>query len=127
MGKNRLVRFRHRFYFCLARPIGFVLGLRYGFRYKMAKLDKKQAYFVMANHQSLLDPALLCMSFRRPLYIVANDSLFNDSLGSRALQHCFAPIEKRKAVADVSCIRTCARVAREGGSVAIFPEGSTLR
>ena len=118
------VRKRHRVYFFLLRFVGFAMSLMYGCRYRIFRLKRGQNYFILANHQTLLDPAFLAMSFRAPVYFVAGETLFNDSLPSRLLRHCFAPIKKRKGEADVSCIRTMVRVAREGGNVALFPEGN---
>ena len=121
---QRHVRFRHRVYFCLLRFVGVIMGWMYGCKYHIFKAKKGQNYFILANHQTLLDPAFLCMSFRAPVYLVAGETLFNDSLASRLLRHCFAPIKKKKGTADVACIRSMVRVAREGGNVAIFPEGN---
>ncbi len=121
---QRHVRTRHKVYFFCARIVGVVMSLMYGFRYRIFHGKRGQNYFILSNHQTLLDPPLLAMSFRAPVYIVAGETLFNDSIPSRMLRHCFAPIKKRKGEADVGCIRSMVRVAREGGNVAIFPEGN---
>lgn len=118
------VRRRHRVYFAMLRFVGFAMSLMYGCKYRIFHLKHGQNYFILSNHQTLLDPAFLAMSFRAPVYFVAGETLFNDSLGSRLLRHCFAPIKKRKGEADVACIRSMVRVAREGGNVALFPEGN---
>ncbi len=118
------VRARHRFYFSALRFVGVIIAWIYGCRYRIFRGKKKQNYFILSNHQTLLDPALLAMSFRFPVYFVAGETLFNDTLPSRLLRHCFAPIKKKKGTADVACIRSMVRVAREGGSVALFPEGN---
>lgn len=115
---------RHKFYFRVFRFVGTVMGWMYGFRKKIFRGAPGQNYFILANHQTLLDPPLLAMSFRAPVYIVAGETLFNNSIPSRLLRHFFAPIKKRKGEADVACIRSMVRVAREGGNVAIFPEGN---
>ncbi len=118
------VRARHRFYFCFLRFVGVIIGWIYGCRYQIFRGKRGQNYFILANHQTLLDPAILAMSFRAPVYFVAGETLFNDSIPSRLLRHCFAPIKKRKGEADVASIRSMVRVAREGGNVALFPEGN---
>ena len=115
---------RHRFYFRVLRFVGTVMGWMYGCKYEIFRAKRGQNYFILANHQTLLDPAFLAMSFRAPVYFVAGETLFNDSLPSRLLRHCFAPIKKRKGEADVASIRSMVRVAREGGNVALFPEGN---
>lgn len=118
------VRARHKFYFCVLRFVGVVMGWMYGCRYQIFRGKRGQNYFIMANHQTLLDPAFLAMSFRAPVYFVAGETLFNDSIPSRLLRHFFAPIKKRKGEADVASVRAMVRVAREGGNVALFPEGN---
>ena len=120
----RHVRTRHKVYFFCARIVGVVMSLMWGFHNRIFRVKKGQNYFILANHQTLLDPPLLAMSFRAPVYLVAGETLFNDSIPSRLLRHCFAPIKKRKGEADVACIRSMVRVAREGGNVALFPEGN---
>ena len=115
---------RHRFYFRVLRFVGTVMGWMYGCKYEIFRGKRGQNYFILANHQTLLDPAFLAMSFRAPVYFVAGETLFNDSFPSRFLRHCFAPIKKRKGEADVASIRSMVRVAREGGNVALFPEGN---
>lgn len=121
---QRHVRPRHRFYFCVLRFVGWIVSLMYGCHYHIFRGKKKQNYFILANHQTLLDPAILAMSFRAPVYFVAGETLFNNTLPSRLLRHFFAPIKKRKGTADIACIRAMVRVAREGGNVALFPEGN---
>ena len=118
------VLLRHKFYFRALRFVGAIMGWMYGFKKKIFRGAPGQNYFILANHQTLLDPAFLAMSFRAPVYIVAGETIFNNSIPSRLLRHCFAPIKKRKGEADVACIRSMVRVAREGGNVAIFPEGN---
>ncbi len=121
---QRLVCLRHRVSFFLARCVGFVMSFMYGCRYRVFRGRRGQNYFILSNHQTLLDPPLLAMSFRMPVYFVAGETLFNDSIPSRLLRYLFAPIKKMKGTADVACIRSMVRVAREGGTVAIFPEGN---
>ncbi len=123
-NRKRHVRFRHRVYFFFGRAIGWVLSRVYGFRYRIFRVARGRNYLIISNHQTLLDPPFLAMSFRAPVYFVAGETLFNDGIPSRLLRHCFAPIKKRKGEADAACIRSMVRVAREGGNVAIFPEGN---
>ncbi|MBR5900206.1 MAG: 1-acyl-sn-glycerol-3-phosphate acyltransferase [Clostridia bacterium] len=118
------VKLRHKFYFWALRPVGIVFNLMFGFRCKPIKFKKGEHYLILSNHQTVLDPAFLCMQFKAPLYIMASDTLFNTSIASRLLQYCFAPIKKKKATVDINCIKTCAGVAKDGGNIAIFPEGN---
>ena len=122
--KKSHVRKRHRFWFFVLRPVGWAIALVYGFRYKVFRIKKGENYLILANHQTLLDPALLCISFNAPIYLMATDTILRNNIPSRLLRYCFAPIAKKKGAVDVSSIMNCMRVARAGGNVAIFPEGN---
>lgn len=123
-NKNKYTKFRHRFLFPIAKFIIFFFAKSYHFKYKKFKIKKNEQYFILSNHQTLFDPVFLLLSFNKPLYIVAGDSLFNKSLGSKLIRYISAPIKKSKSLSDVSCIRNCLKVSKEGGSILIFPEGN---
>lgn len=121
---KKYVRFRHRFYFALLRPVVRLLARRYHFKTRKAKLDKKQNYLILSNHQSFLDPAFLALTIHRPIYFVASDALWVKKWYIRLLFYVFGPIKMRKGTADFACMRTLCAVAKEGGTVALFPEGN---
>lgn len=121
---KKYVKLRHRFFFALARPIARILARKLYFKTKAVKLDKKQNYFILSNHQSYLDPALMALTIKRPIYFLASDALYSEKWYLRLLFYCFGPIKKRKGFADVGCIRRMCKIAREGGTVAVFPEGN---
>ncbi len=123
--KKKHVKRRHSVIFALARAlVAPFLARRYGYKKTVYPSSKNKQFLILSNHQTLLDPALLAMNFKSAIYFIASDTLWNGSFVSKLLMFCFAPIKKRKAMADVSCIRTCLRVAKEGGTIAIFPEGN---
>ncbi len=124
MRKKNIVKKRHTAYFKLAKPIAKYFSITHGFKAEKFKMKKGKGYLIMSNHQTMLDPALMALSFNRPLYIVASDHIFNKSIPSRAMQHCFGPIKKKKATADISFIVDCVSVAKSGGNVLIYPEGN---
>ena len=121
---KKYVKFRHRFYFTALRPIAQLLACRYHFKTKKETLDKEQNYLILSNHQSFLDPAFVAISLRRPIYFVASDALWSRKWYIRLLLYAFGPIPIRKGTVDVSCIRTLHSVVKEGGTVAVFPEGN---
>ena len=108
----------------MVRPIARILARKFYFKTKAVKLPKKQNYLILSNHQSYLDPVFLALTIKRPIYFVTSDALRSQKWYMRLLFYCFAPIPKRKGFADVTCIRTMREVAKEGGTVAIFPEGN---
>ncbi len=121
---QKYVKLRHRFYFSVLRPVAQLLACRYRFKTKKEKLDKKQNYLILSNHQSFLDPAFVGISIRRPIYFVASDALWSNKWYIRLLLYAFGPIRIRKGTVDISCIRAMYSVVKEGGTVAIFPEGN---
>lgn len=122
--EKKYTKKRHKLTFKLARPIAAALGRKYGLKYKKFPLEKGQSYFILGNHQTALDPVFVCLVFDAPVYIVASDTLFNKSIPSRMLRYCFSPVKKKKGAADFACIRNCAKISKEGGNVALFPEGN---
>lgn len=79
---------------------------------------------VMCNHTTTLDPFFLSLSFKRPVYFFASDDLFNIRFVSPIIKHLVAPIPKSKSLSDMQAVRDCLRILKEGGIVAVFPEGN---
>ena len=100
----------------------FYFRLRYNFKALSSGL-KKGAYLIISNHQTTMDPFLLSLSFRFPVYFVASDDLFNLKI-SPLIKYLVAPIPKSKSLRDVAAMMGVFRVIREGGAVGIFPEGN---
>ncbi len=123
MKKQRVLP-RHKFYFKFFRFVGFFASKLYHVKYEKFKIKKNEKYLIISNHQTGIDPIFLAMSFNKPIYFMATDTLFNDSFVSKFVQHCFGPIKKRKAISDLACIRDCVKITKEDGNIAIFVEGN---
>lgn len=122
---KKYVKFRHRFFFAAARPIVRIfITHKFNFKTKAVKVDKKQNYLILSNHQGFLDPAFMALTIKRPIYFVSTDVLYSQKWYLRLLFYCFGPIKKRKGFTDIACIRTMCAIAKEGGTVAVFPEGN---
>ena len=85
--------------------------------------DRGQA-LILFNHQTALDQFLVGLCFRQPVYYVASEDLFSIGLPARIMQYLVAPIPIKKQATDIRAVKTCLRVAREGGTIAIAPEGN---
>ena len=120
------VRFRHVVYNKLLRgPVRLFGALRFHYHSKgIYKIKKDENVIVLANHQTDFDPLWVTIGFNRPLYFVATDTLFSSKVGGGFLKHVFAPIPKKKGDIDPSCVKGIIKTIKEGGSVAIFPEGN---
>ncbi|MDE7087306.1 MAG: 1-acyl-sn-glycerol-3-phosphate acyltransferase [Clostridia bacterium] len=121
--KSTWTKRRHARVFAFLRPVMRLhFRLRYNFKAQPSGLGKG-AYLIVSNHQTTMDPFLLSLSFRFPVYFVASDDLFNLKV-SPLIKYLVAPIPKSKSLCDVSAMMGVLRVIKEGGAVGIFPEGN---
>ncbi|MDE6597614.1 MAG: 1-acyl-sn-glycerol-3-phosphate acyltransferase [Clostridia bacterium] len=121
--KSTWTKRRHARVFAFLRPVmRLYFRLRYNFKAQPGGL-KKGAYLIISNHQTTMDPFLLSLSFRFPVYFVASDDLFNLKI-SPLIKYLVAPIPKSKSLHDVAAMMGVFRVIKEGGAVGIFPEGN---
>ena len=105
-----------------AFPIWALTHLRYPVKIEKAP-DDSQA-LILFNHQTALDQFLVGLAFPQPVYYVASEDLFSIGLLARAMEYLVAPIPIKKQATDIRAVKTCLRVAKEGGSIAIAPEGN---
>ena len=103
-------------------PVWLLTHLRYPVKIEKAP-DDSQA-LVLFNHQTALDQFLVSLAFRQPVYYVASEDLFSIGPLARIMEHAVAPIPIKKQATDIRAVKTCLRVAREGGTIAIAPEGN---
>ena len=119
------LRFRHRVVRNLAclilKPYSY---LKYGVRVEKFKGQEKRPYLVLANHQTPFDQFFIGMAFKGPIYYMATEDIFSLGFVSSLLRYLVAPIPIQKQASDVKAVMTCMRVAREGGTIAICPEGN---
>ena len=123
--KKKWMRFRHR----VVRNVAFlILGpysfFKYGVRVKRFRKQGKRSYLVLFNHQTAFDQFFVGMAFRGPIYYLASEDIFSKGFVSSLLRYLVAPIPIKKQTTDVKAIMNCLRVSREGGTIAIAPEGN---
>ncbi len=124
-AQKRWVKKRHAVIFAILQPIFYVFfKLRYNFTVKNEESITPKPCLIMSNHLTTLDPFMLSKSFRRPLYFITSDDLFTIPVLSRLIRFLVAPIPKSKSKSDLNTIRFTLKVLKEGGSVAVFPEGN---
>ena len=124
-SKKKWIRFRHKVVTEGARWFLY-LYIKYKYRIKIDKFKEqgKRAYLVLLNHQTTFDQFFVGMSFRGPVYYVATEDIFSLGWVSSLIRYIVAPIPIRKQTTDVQAVMTCLRVAREGGTIAMAPEGN---
>ena len=117
------VKRRHRVVFWLLRfPFRVFFKLKYHFFSVKYKLEKKP-YLILSNHLTTLDPFMLALSFKRPIYYMTSADLFSSKYKG-IIEWLVAPIPKNKSVKDIGAIKGCLRVLKEQGTICVFPEGN---
>ena len=114
---------RHTFFkkltFLLSYPIA-----KCKYHIKVDKYKDKRQCLILANHQTDWDQFFIGMAFRQPLYYLVSEDLFSGGLLSRIWQWAIGPIPIKKSTGDIRAVMNCMKVAKEGGTIAIFPEGN---
>src|SRR3954464_509984 len=79
-----------------------------------------------ANHRSFLDPFVIGVCLRRPIYFVAKKELFDNPLQGWFL-NCLVAFPVRRGESDEDSVRTALELLERGQAVVIFPEGTRIR
>lgn len=116
---------RHRVVCAMLRPfVGLYCRVKYGIRPEPFRGREGQAYLILLNHQTPFDQFFVGLSFPDPVYYLATEDIFSLGWVSALIRWLVAPIPIRKQTTDISAVMTCLRVAREGGTIAMAPEGN---
>lgn len=122
---KKWLKFRHRIVRNIAYVIlkPFAVGM-YGIKVEKFKEQGNRPYLVLYNHQTAFDQFFVGMAFRGPVYYVASEDLFSNGFVSSLIRWLVAPIPIKKQTTDVAAVINCIKVAKEGGTIAIAPEGN---
>ena len=124
-ANKKWMRFRHRVVRNLAcavmKPYSY---LKYGVRIERFREQGDRSYLVLYNHQTAFDQFFVGMAFKGPIYYLASEDLFSKGWVSSLIRYLVAPIPIKKQTTDIKAILNCMRVAKEGGTIAIAPEGN---
>ncbi|MBR5273299.1 MAG: 1-acyl-sn-glycerol-3-phosphate acyltransferase [Clostridia bacterium] len=125
-NQKKWTKFRHRIIRNLAFPIFHIYSkLKYGIKVEKFREQKKGTpYLILFNHQTAFDQFFVGMAFKGPVYYLATEDLFSNGFVSSLLRYAVAPIPIKKQATDITAIKNCIRVAKEGGTIAIAPEGN---
>lgn len=122
---KKWIKFRHKVVRnILFGTLGVYSRLRYRIKIEKFKEQGDRQYLVLFNHQTAFDQFFVGMSFRRPVYYMASEDLFSNGFVSSIIRYLVAPIPIKKQSTDVHAVINAMRVAREGGTIAIAPEGN---
>lgn len=123
--KKKWIKYRHR----IVRNIAYAVLYPYSkWKYKITvdkfKQQGDRAYLILMNHQTPFDQFFVGMSFRGSVYYLATEDIFSKGFISSLIRWLVAPIPIKKQTTDVTAVMNCIRVAKEGGTIAIAPEGN---
>lgn len=100
-----------------------VSRIRYGIRVERRQ-DETQ-YLIMMNHQTPFDQFFVTMALpRQMVYYVGTEDLFSNGFISNVIRFAIRPIPFKKSTSDFRAVKDCIRVAREGYSILLSPEGN---
>ena len=123
--KKKWIRFRHKVITEIVRVVLTpYIYLTYGIQIKKFKEQGKRNYLVLLNHQTPFDQFFVGIAFKGPVYYVATEDIFSLGWISDVIRWIIAPIPIRKQTTDINAVMNCIRVAREGGTIAMAPEGN---
>ncbi len=97
---------------------------KYNVKIKKFESEDKRPLLILYNHQTAYDQFFVGAAFKRPVYYVASEDIFSMGFLSRLIKFLVAPIPIKKQTTDARAVINCIRVAKEGGTIAIAPEGN---
>ena len=123
--RQKWVKLRHRIISSLAslvlRPY---ITLKYHVKIERFKEQNGRQYCIVMNHQTAFDQFFVGLSFKGPIYYLASEDLFSKGWVSAIIRYVVAPIPIKKQSTDITAVMNCMRVVKEGGTIAIAPEGN---
>jgi len=123
--KKKWVLPRHKVVkFFLRLPVALISRWRYRVKLPRFKAQKGRQFLILMNHQTPFDQFFVSATFKMPIYFVGTEDIFSLGFLSKALKFLVAPIPIKKQTADMAAVMNCLRVAREGGTIAMAPEGN---
>ena len=125
MKKNKWIKKRHKVIRILAGSILYpYVTKKYNVEIIRHKEETPRQYLVLYNHQTAFDQFFVGYALKQPVYYLASEDLFSKGFISTLLRYAVAPIPIKKQTVDISAVKNCILVAKEGGTIAIAPEGN---
>ncbi|MBQ8748625.1 MAG: 1-acyl-sn-glycerol-3-phosphate acyltransferase [Oscillospiraceae bacterium] len=123
--RKKWTKYRHRVVRNIAYGVLYPYSKwKYGITVERFKEQGDSAYLILLNHQTPFDQFFVGMSFKGAVYYLASEDLFSNGWISSVIRWLVAPIPIKKQTMDIGAVMNCIRVAKEGGTIAIAPEGN---
>lgn len=100
------------------------MKLKYHITIEHFKNPEKRNYLILCNHQTPMDELFVSLAFPKHVYYIATEDIFSNGFISKLLTWSVAPIPFKKTSADLNALKISARVAKEGGTICLYPEGN---
>ncbi len=124
-NSKKWIKFRHKVITAIAYVVLYPIAkLKYNIKIEKFGGDRKRAYLILLNHQTPFDQFFVGMTFKKAIYYLATEDIFSNGFVSDLIRWAVNPIPIRKQTTDVAAVMNCLRVAKEGGSICIAPEGN---
>ena len=124
-GQKKWIRPRHALVWKYLFPVVALYSrLRYNISVDKFTEQGSRPYLVLMNHQTPFDQFFVGMAVKGPIYFLATEDIFSLGWVSGIIRFLAAPIPIKKQTGDLQATMTCLRVAREGGTIALSPEGN---
>src|SRR5436309_9210729 len=120
-GVNRAVYWIVRAFVQPAMRIWFRLE-----RHGRENVPRTGPVILAANHRSFLDPFVIGVCLRRPVYFVAKQELFSKRWQAWLL-NALGAFPVRRGESDEESVETAKQILARGDAVVIFPEGTRIR
>lgn len=123
--RKNWIKPRHKIIQAIAKVILTpICRLRYGITVEKFKEQEDRPYLILYNHQTAFDQFFMGISFKVPVYYLATEDIFSMGFVSSLLRFAVNPIPIKKQTTDIGAVMNCIRVAKEGGTICIAPEGN---
>lgn len=123
--EKKWIKYHHRIVRNIAYAVLYPYSKwKYGIMADRFKEQGNRAYLILMNHQTPFDQFFVGMSFKGAVYYLATEDIFSNGWVSSLIRWLVAPIPIKKQTTDILAVMNCIRVAKEGGTIAIAPEGN---
>jgi 1-acyl-sn-glycerol-3-phosphate acyltransferase len=95
-------------------------------RHGRENVPRRGPVILAANHRSFLDPFVIGVCLRRPMYFVAKQELF-EKRWQAWLLNALGAFPVRRGESDEEAVATSKAILARGDAVVIFPEGTRIR
>ena len=122
---KKWIKFRHTVVTNLLFTIIYPYSrIKYGIKVEKFREQEDRPYLILFNHQTAFDQFFVGMAIHGPVYYLASEDIFSKGWVSSLIRYLVAPIPIKKQTTDIRAILNCIKVVKEGGTLALSPEGN---